>query len=210
MEELQSSEVLDREILEDARKKAFTILKGADDAAAAAEAAWKKRTGKELEALKVTYAARLDAARSEIMAALPLDERRLRSEWAQRLLTQAMQTFLASLSRERLLAILGAELRRCLAALDAKAISDARALARGLSETEAKALLIQTEYLAGLSIPINLNDDDFTHGGRFPGLCITSPAARVTVSVDGAAETLLEERRAELAAALLGEEALND
>jgi len=33
---------------------------------------------------------------------------------------------------------------------------------------------------------------------------------RVIVSVDDAAETLLSEKRAELASALLGEEALND
>jgi hypothetical protein len=42
MEELQSTEALDREILEDARKKAFKILKGADETLASSKTAWEK------------------------------------------------------------------------------------------------------------------------------------------------------------------------
>jgi hypothetical protein len=40
VEELQSTEALDREILEDARKKAFKILKGADESAASSKKSW--------------------------------------------------------------------------------------------------------------------------------------------------------------------------
>ena len=44
MEELQSTEILEREILEDARKKAMRILKTADDTIRAKTAEWEKKT----------------------------------------------------------------------------------------------------------------------------------------------------------------------
>jgi hypothetical protein len=43
MEELTSTEALDREILEDARKKAFKILKNADDSISSSKESWDKK-----------------------------------------------------------------------------------------------------------------------------------------------------------------------
>jgi hypothetical protein len=48
MEELQSTEALDREILEDARKKAFKILKTAGETEAASQTAWDRKLEKTL------------------------------------------------------------------------------------------------------------------------------------------------------------------
>ncbi|MDR3337641.1 MAG: ATPase, partial [Treponema sp.] len=78
MEELQSTEVLDREILEDARRKAQRILKTADEEAAASGKVWEKKTEKALAELKRRHEERLELGRVEIMARLPLDKRRLR------------------------------------------------------------------------------------------------------------------------------------
>ena len=51
MEELRSTEVLDREILEDARKKAQKILKTAEDAHAAQAQDWDKKINGAVESI---------------------------------------------------------------------------------------------------------------------------------------------------------------
>ena len=55
MEELQSTEALDREILEDARKKAFKILKSADESAASAKAAWDRKLERTLKEVRENF-----------------------------------------------------------------------------------------------------------------------------------------------------------
>ena len=55
MEELQSTEVLDREILEDARRKAFRILKTADDTVKSNTAGWEKKTAAALKDLNTRH-----------------------------------------------------------------------------------------------------------------------------------------------------------
>jgi hypothetical protein len=47
-------------------------------------------------------------------------------------------------------------------------------------------------------------------GREFPSVVIDLPSAKITSSVEAAARTLLLEKRAELAAALLGPEAVYD
>jgi hypothetical protein len=86
MEELQSTEALDREILEDARKKAHRILKTADDTIKAKSTEWEKNTAAALGELEKKYAAQGKIAASEIMAFLPMDKHRLRATKIEELL----------------------------------------------------------------------------------------------------------------------------
>jgi hypothetical protein len=216
MEELHSTEVLDREILEDARKRAFRILKSAEDAAGAVAAKWKKQTGRELEALKKNYAQRLGTAREEIMAVLPLDKKRRRSERGERLLHDQMAAFLGGLDRESLKRLLEGELSRRLEECAEFDFTGARVLCRGLDAGEAEALL-EKVLGKGKRFSVNPGDPAFIREGKFqgesgslPGLLLDVPGLRISVSVDDAAEAILREKRAELASALLGEEALND
>jgi vacuolar-type H+-ATPase subunit E/Vma4 len=214
MEELQSTEVLDREILEDARRKAQRILKTADDDAAASDKSWEKKTQKALAELNRRFEERLETGRAEIMAHLPLDRRRLALERIDRLLHEAAASYLKGLDREKLLGILERELRERSAELeDGKAGDSARGgpelkvIYRFLSREEAEDLL--KGAFPESSFRAEEGDAAYLRAGSFPGIVADSGAVRVSVSADAAVETLLSEKRGELAAALLGEEALD-
>ena len=206
MEELQSTDVLDREILEDARKKAKRILAAAEESIAAAARSWEAKTDRDIEALNRNYAGRIEKAREEIMARLPLDKRRAHSEKVEALLVAAMGEYLGALPREKLLALLEGELRRCAAGLPDSDPGPLEAICRALSREELAALLDAAlpgkewafpEAAAFHQIP-----------GHLPAIIVNAPSARLTASVDALAATLMEDSRAELVSALLGPEAL--
>jgi vacuolar-type H+-ATPase subunit E/Vma4 len=222
MEELQSTEVLDREILEDARRKAQRILKTADEDAAASEKSWEKKTQKALAELNRRFEERLETGRAEIMAHLPLDRRRLALERIDRLLHEAAGSYLRGLDREKLLGILAGELRERSAELeDGEAGDSARgrpgfkAVYRFLSREEAEGLLKGAfpggGFSGGVSRGFSLEEGDaaYLRAGGFPGIVADSGTVRISVSADAAVDALLSEKRGELAAALLGEEALD-
>lgn len=209
MEELQSTEILDREILEDARRKAQRILKTADETAASAAASWEKKTGKALARIRKAYGQRLEQSREEIMARLPLDKRRSRLETVEGFLKKAAGDYLRSLSPERIQGLLGAELvRRCgeFAAEPPDAgAAPLKVHFRGLSGADLGELMEQA--LPGWAwVPPDAKTPDLP--GTFPAIRIDAPGFRVTVSADAEVEALLLERRAELTAALIGEAAL--
>jgi hypothetical protein len=206
MEELQSTDVLDREILEDARKKAKRILAAAEEAIAAGAKSWEKRADKDVEKLNGTFAARIEKAREEFMARLPMEKRRAYSEKVETLLVSTMQEFLASLSRGQILALLERELRRCAAGLPESDPGPLEAGCRSLSREELAGLLDrafpETEWT------FTKNTAFHQLPGNLPAIIVDSPAARLTASVDALAASLMADSRAELVAALLGPEAL--
>jgi hypothetical protein len=219
MEELQSTEALDREILEDARKKAFKILKTADESVASSKAAWDRKLAKTLDEAGKSYRQREEQGKKEIMARLPMDKRRIRSEKIEAFLDKAMGDFLSSLTREEILSILEQELRRRLLDAGSAAGSVAEPLNetshlryRGLSPDELEGLLKKTVAFA----PLSQKDDPLylieplEQGRAFPALVLDFPSLRITASVDKAAAELLLDKRSELAAALLGEDAVNE
>jgi hypothetical protein len=214
MEELHSTEVLDREILEDARKKAFKILKGADDAAGTAVAAWNKKAAREIANLRKSYEVRLKKAREEIMAVLPLDERRLRSQRAETLLQGSLKTFLDGLGRQGHLELLERELRSRLEACPEFVLPRTTVYCRGITAEEIKACLrgIFSGEKAAFVDDLRILDSDpaFNEEDAYPGVLLDSARVRIRASVKEAAKTILRENRAEMAAALLGEGALND
>lgn len=218
MEELRSTEVLDREILEDARKKAFKILKTADDSVQSQARRWEKNTQKAVAEIRKTYEAKTARVRDEILARGPLDKRRLRSETAESSLRQAMNGFLQSLDRSRLLLILERELEERLAECCYGEISAGETpeiSCRNLEEAEAEALL--KAVLGRLESAESRLFKSWRYApaaassaSTFPGLTVNTQTMRINASVENAALKLLAEKRAELASCLLGEGALND
>lgn len=208
MEELRSTEVLDKEILEDARRKAQRLLKTADEAAAQAAAVWEKKTKAVIAKAKKRYAAKLEGSRNEIMARFPLDKRRCRLAQIETFLNTAMDDYIAALSRDRVLSLLEGELairiRRC----PEIAPAPCTVHARGLSGDEIAGLL--GRLLPQGTWTVGEEPDRRTVPGRFPALVLDSGRLRITASVDGAALSLLKDKRFELASALLGEAALTD
>ncbi|MDR2767039.1 MAG: ATPase [Treponema sp.] len=205
MEELQSTDALDREILEDARKKAHKILKSADDEAVSRAASWERRLERKQEEVRKNYAEKIAGARKEIMARLPMDKRRIRTEKIQTLLAGAMNSYLASLDRARLLGILKKELAARAGSCDPGDGVSVRF--RGLADDELAALLGTTPAAAPSSVT---PDALYNVNGSFPALILESPRLRISASVDGAAERLLLDKRSELALSLLGPLAAED
>jgi len=209
MEEIISTDALVQEILEDARKKALRILKTADDTLEAQRRDWEAKTQKDVADIRASYAARTERREREIFARLPLDKRRLRSENAEGFLVKAMNDYLRSLNREELLSVLVEEFSRRLKISAAERAADQgtkpTVLYSGLSLSEAREAL---ERALG-----EAKDWDFvkdSHVREFPSLVINAQTMKITASVENAAGVLLKEKRAELAAALLGEGVLND
>jgi len=230
MEELRSTEVLEREILEDARKKAARLLKTADNTLAQQKRDWEKKLSDDLETLRNSYMERIKKNIGDIFARLPLDKRRLRLKTHEGLLTAAIDDFLLGVDRERLLSVLGRELLRLLETINIEAVAMANDAANtavvrysGLTLDETHSILKKSQaafdwqFQEDLSAnDLSLNDkslNDLTLNGssaRFPGIVIDTGAFRLTASIESAAAALLKDNREELAAALLGPEALHD
>ena len=220
MEELRSTEVLDREILEDARKKAYRVLKTADDNLTAQTQDWDKKIQAAVNSIRKIYEDRTNKSSEEILARFPLDKRRLRSETSEAFLTKAMDDFLRSLSREKLLSILEAELSRrldfCSEDWALEKGEKPEFLYSGLKLSEARLILKKIldpkkTALAALSRKPedwSVKEDKTVH--EFPSVVINTQSQKISASVEGAAETLIKDHRAELASALLGEGVLND
>ena len=213
MEELRSTEILDREILEDARKKAFKILKTADDTVKAAAVKWEKKTKRAAADIEKKYAGRLEKTRIEVMARLPLAKRRARAEKIEAMLRDAAAKTFAGFSREKLLAIVEDELSLRLDfcreegelenALKADAAPEFFYL--NMSEDEAQAIF--RKLLRPGSIALKKAK---ASGSSFPLVGINSRTLRITASIEDAAETLLQDKRAQMLEALLGGEGKDD
>jgi vacuolar-type H+-ATPase subunit H len=224
MEEIRSTEALDKEILEDARKKAFKILKSADESAARVESKWQEKTKVDLAAITASYEAKSARERDEIMARLPLDKRRLRSEKADATMKDAMRAFLGVLPRDILLKILKSEFSARLSACidwipDTQVVGGTASSFvpfleyAALTENEAKTIFDQAFAEAqpafdGKNVVLRANTRPYAP--EFPSFVLETSTVKINASVETAAANLLESKRAELASALLGEEALND
>ncbi len=205
MEELKSTDVLDKEILEDARKKANRILRQADETIKADSEAWEKKFLDAEAEVRQKYEDRISRNKTEIMARLPLDKRRIRSEYVENVLQSAIASYLNSLTREKLLSLLERELRLRASLLP---LDNLTVMYRHLSDDEAEKIV--KKVLPGAVWTKAKADPAYTLSGTFPEIIIDSPDIRIIASVDAASMDLLSGRRAELTAALLGEEALND
>jgi len=205
MEELRSTEVLAREILEDAHRKANKILKSAEESQESQARDWEKRTLEAINSIRKSYEDRIKKDSDEIFLRLPLDKRRLRSEAAENYLVKAMDDFLRSLPRETLLSVLERELTEHLGGSNEDlALSDAEISYSGLSLPETRELLAKVYVMGNLKF----REDPNSH--QFPWIVIYTRTARIFASVEKAAAALLKNKRAELASALLGDGVLND
>ena len=211
MEELRTTEVLEREILEDARKKAYKILKTADDTLTAQTLDWEKKISEEIASARKAYGTRQKKGNEEIFARFPLDKRRQRSETFEGFLVRAMDDFLRSLKREDVLLLLKRTLTERLEAGETGRCHKAEVQYSGISLSEAKQVLGNTlppdVSFTELKDITRIHDPAFS---GFPFIEVNAGAVRVTASVKAAADELLKERRAELSSALLGEGVLND
>lgn len=206
MEEIRSTEALDREILEDARKKADRILKTAEQRLDSDKGAWKKKTESDIAELERLYVQRTEKHRQEVMARLPLDKRRARAERSERILNGVMEEYLASLALDKQLGLLKAELRDRSSYLPPGPVTVAF---RALDEGTVTLFMNEALPHSPWTIDENLLTDE-QKVEKLPLLVVNGGAIRITASLSALAQDLLLQYRAELATVLLGEGAIND
>jgi hypothetical protein len=218
MEELRSTDSLDKEILEDAAKKSAKVLKTAGEQIAAAAAEWERKLAGLVEIEKNRYAEKLKIEKAEIASALVLDKRRAKLQRCATLLAEAAAAFFAALPRPLILITLEKELRIRLDAVFAEtAQKNSEKYTknivyhlnyRGLSPDELSKLLasLKADYAAWETAGFDTRE---AGGAVLPEIIVETADWRLTASLEAAADELLLEKRAELAAALLGTEAVD-
>jgi len=199
MEELQSTEILDQEILEDARKKAHRILKTAEDTIKAKMADREKNLNETISELERKYAQQSKLATDEIMAHLQIDKQRVKAKKIEELLSSAVKTWYAGLNRDHVLALLKGELARRVAAGDISGTSAIKAQIHQIQRKEAEAML--QAVLPGKSCTI----EEVASVSPYPEIILETPQARIYASIGKTVDALLGEKRAELVEAMLGQ-----
>jgi V/A-type H+/Na+-transporting ATPase subunit E len=198
MEEIVTTEPLEKEILSDARKKAERILKDSGVEAESVLRSGRERTEKSLETLGSDYDSRAKRYRGESLARLPLEKARIKAAHVDALLKKAVSAYLPSLGaaeRDRLLLGL---LSRAASLVGASPIAVRYS---GLSKAEAESLAAKAFPKSHIA---SVSEDPLIHS---VGLIVATQdenlSARATLDLVG--ERLLDEDRGELAQALCGE-----
>ncbi|MDR2491208.1 MAG: hypothetical protein LBD20_07390 [Spirochaetaceae bacterium] len=115
MEELRGTDALDREILDDARRKAGRIVKAAEKTIAQRKSANEQQLQAALETERARFDKKFEEFRSEMEALLELDKARIKTERFDSLLRGAAETYLRSLS--------GAQKKACIDGILEKRLS---------------------------------------------------------------------------------------
>jgi uncharacterized membrane protein YheB (UPF0754 family) len=203
MEELQSTEILEREILEDARKKAMRILKTAEDAIKVKNTEWEKKTAELINSLEEKYSEENKQTTEKLMARLPIDKLRSKIEKIESLLNSAVEDWYQSLSREQVLDLLKNELLNRLAvnegfSASAKKTAHYHALDRKEAETVLKAA------------NENFTIKEPTSVSHYPSIMIETENVRIIASIQNIIDYYLLEKREELIEAMMGRAFMED
>ncbi|MDR0323474.1 MAG: ATPase [Treponema sp.] len=197
MEELQSTEILDREILEDARKKALCILKNADDTILSQNAEWEKKTLISIEELQKRHNEQLEYAAIKIMARLPIDKRRAKVEKIDSLLRTAVASWYKLLSRETILDLLTEELSKRLAVCREFAVSvQKHAVYSGLDRHEAEMVFKR--------LNIDCSVEESSGSSHYPSIILETESVRITASIKKMTDHYIHVKRTELVETLVG------
>ncbi len=98
MEEIRGTEALEREILEDARKRADRIIRKAEENARLLGAQTEQRIKEAISALLSEYRIKKRTAELEMLSRLPLEKARLDILYRDEILRKALQEVLASMN----------------------------------------------------------------------------------------------------------------
>ncbi len=199
MEELRSTEILDKEIQEDARKKADRILKNADAEVEKIGASVQTR----LDAMKVEkteYYASLEAAfERDLNAAYPLEKQRFLVEFQDRSMTDAIGQYITNLTEKDKLALVEKMLCRCLSALSGKKVS---AVVNGF-DTNSIQKLLEANLEKGSLLSCTPSGET---AESYTGCILTSDdnAVRCRVTIEELIQDIVDANRYELVSTLFG------
>ena len=197
MEELQSTEILEREILEDARKKAARILKNAEDTIRSKNAEWEKKTSELINDLEKKYSGQNKLTTEKLMARLPIDKLRVRVEKIEDLLHFAVESWYHKLNKKQILDLLNSELSERAAFYDEISSSTTKkAFYQALDQNEAETIIN--------SINKNFTIEKASVAGYFPSITLETENVRIIASIQSIIDYYLLEKREELIEAMIG------
>ena len=203
MQELRSTDILDKEIQADARKKAERMLAKADSDCAKLLASVDTDIEKAAEEKQEFFAHKLDAFEKDRMAVVPLEKERFKVSFIQNAVIQNINKYLEALTEEKRLTLVSRDFdfntdRRLNAYVYGFSVSGAKKFLSSklgdklLSCTETKFGAVALEDEIGLSNPqgIILESEDKNF--------------RCRLTLSEVIEKLLDTNRAELSATLFG------
>jgi len=198
MEELQSTEILEREILEDARKKALRILKSADDTIRVRTSEWEKKTSQKIDELEENYSKQKEAAKEKVMARLPVDKLRCKVEKIENLLLSAVETWYSGLNRRRILELLADDFSKRFALCEEILTAAKRNVyCSGIDRKEAET------FLKNINANFTINNDNESQAAsHYPYIVVETENVRIISSIQRIINFYLQEKRAELIEAL--------
>ncbi len=203
MEELRSTEILDREIQDDARRKAERILKTADADCEQITAEVRSRIEAVRNAKTEDYRKRTADFIKETRSAIPLEKQRKLVSFVDNSVTEALDSWLEQLAPERRLALLGSLVKKYHSILKGRAL---HIRYHGYTEAQARSFLEKFFERAQIRSLGEASPDDRTSVLRTDGFVIeTDDGTIVCRAVSGELRAaLLSEQRQELSEALLG------
>ena len=207
MEELRSTEILDKEIEADARKKAEKILARADEEAQAILADVSRRV-EEARAQKTAYYSEKCAQyEKSIDEALPLEKGRFLVSFYSDAVSEAFNTYLESLGEEKRLSLVEKKLENISQVLSDKKIN---ALVFGFKLTAAKKILEKalSKNLSKVEeVSFEKSGEEAALGNSFhEGIILSSEDGfvRVRLTIDQIVREIKDTYSAELATTLFG------
>jgi len=194
MEELQSTEVLDREILDDARKKALRILKQAEDTIHVQNEEWEKKTNGSIKELEKKINEQKKTEAEKITARLPIDKLRIKVEKTEKALNDALTIWYEKLDRKQILELLSCDLKNKLSyCKDSSLAEQALIKIHGLDKKEAETILKN----------LNINSSFEIYDGS-PSITLETRDIRITSSLKTIMDFPLDKKRYELVKILVG------
>jgi vacuolar-type H+-ATPase subunit H len=195
MEEIVGAETIQGEILDDARKKAARLLEEAEEESSRTMSATEGRARAAVGEIMSTSHARCERFRMETLARIPLEVTRMRTDFVDRKLREAMTGFMSALGEERIALLAEGLLSRGSTFLSGKEVLLAR---KGLSEKSAAAIA-ERRLKEAASVSMLVDE-----GLPAPGLEARVPDGSLLLraTMDLVEERLLDESRGELVRAL--------
>ncbi|MDR2864982.1 MAG: hypothetical protein LBV68_05165 [Spirochaetaceae bacterium] len=210
MEELSSTAKLDKQIFDDARRKAEKIQKNTETEIAATKEKWGSKLKEAMSKEQAKFSAQVTAFKAETDARLALDKRRIQWKKTEEDIQTASVNFVCGTAREKLLnyteAVFAQRVGHCFQGdLSVLKTSPVSLSYTGISRVELDALLEKV-----------LNLSDYSHwditelaprscfGDRDLRVVLDLSDVSITVSIAAEAAEMLLDRRTELVSALFG------
>ena len=140
MEDIRSSEILEKEILEDARKKAQGIIKNADKQIAGLRKEWEEKTLAELALLSAEADTKKALRKKEAEASFPLETQRRKLRYMDGIFEKFLEDFFSQLPQEDIERVLAERGKAYTGFFAGKSLAGVRLEYAGISRDAAQRL----------------------------------------------------------------------